>query len=95
VSFTEEDDIFHIFHSADHGDNAEQQDIHQVMLFATVDPGVRNPGKFGSYVQYSPPPFPGRLFSPFLEGFYNAVALACDRLGIDVIPANSPRQKAG
>jgi hypothetical protein len=77
VGFTEKSDIFHVFHPADHGDNAEQQDIHQIMLFAAVDPGVRYLSKFGSYVHYSPPPFPGRLFSLFLEGFYNAVALTC------------------
>jgi hypothetical protein len=37
------------------------QDIHRIMLFAPVDPGTRDPGKFGSYVHYFPPSFPGRL----------------------------------
>jgi hypothetical protein len=75
VGFPEEDDVFHAFHAADHGDNAEQRYIHQIMLFAAVDPGVRDLGTFGSYVHYSPPFRPYRLFSFFLEGIYNAVAL--------------------
>jgi hypothetical protein len=45
------------------------------MLFAPVDPGVRDEGKFGTYVHYSPPTLSCRLFPLFLEGFYNAVAL--------------------
>jgi hypothetical protein len=45
------------------------------MLFTAVDPGVRDQGKFGSYVHYSPPTLPCRLFFLLLEGVYNAVAL--------------------
>jgi hypothetical protein len=74
VGFTEKDDIFDAFHPADRGDNAEEQYIDQIMLFTAVDPGVRDMGEFGSYVHVSPPFRPYRLFSPFLEGVYNAVA---------------------
>jgi hypothetical protein len=63
MSFPEKDDVFHAFNAADRGDNAEEQYIHQRMLFATVDPGVRDQSKFGSYVHYSPPSRPYRLFS--------------------------------
>jgi hypothetical protein len=59
MSFTEEDLAFH---PADYGDNAEQQYIHQMMFFTAVDPGVRDQGKFGPYVHYSPPFRPYRLF---------------------------------
>jgi hypothetical protein len=73
VGFAEENDIFDAFHPAYHDDNAEQQDIREIMFFTPVDPGVRNQGKFGPYVHFSPPSL--RLFLLFLEEVYNAIAL--------------------
>jgi hypothetical protein len=55
------------------------------MFFAAVYPGVRDLGKFGSYVHYSPPSRPYRLFSFFLEGVYNTVALDKNVVDIDSI----------
>jgi hypothetical protein len=80
VGFAEKDDVFHAFHPADHGDNAEQQHIHQLMLFAAVDPRARDQSKFGAYVHYAPLSRPYRFFSLFLEGFYNALALTPDAM---------------
>jgi hypothetical protein len=55
------------------------------MLFAPVYPGVRDPGEFGSYIHYSPPTLPCRLFFS-LEGLYNALALGCHPLDVDFFP---------
>jgi hypothetical protein len=55
MSFTEEDHVFHAFHPADYGDNAEQRYIQEIMFFTAVDPGVRDLGTFGPYVHHSLP----------------------------------------
>jgi hypothetical protein len=39
---TEKGDIFGIFHPADHGDDAEQENIDQQMFFPAGYPGVRD-----------------------------------------------------
>jgi hypothetical protein len=54
------------------------------MLFAAVYPGVRDPGKFDSYIHYSPPILPCWIFSLFLEGFYNSVTLPQGKETIDL-----------
>jgi hypothetical protein len=77
VSFTEKDDIFHAFNAADHGDNAEQQYIHQVMFFTALDPGsgIRaSPLRISMFPLH---PVPIGFFLFFLRGFIMRLPWPC------------------